>query len=113
MDEQDDIRNLKRERRGLLPGYDSGRYEPARTYDPAEFLTHADDPVRRDHRVNVRLSSVDQQELQRRALAEGLPLQSLLARIIHEYATGQLLKAEVEAEPVLPHESRSFPRPSR
>jgi hypothetical protein len=33
------------------------------------------------------------------ALAEGLPLQSLLAQIVHQYATGQLGKAEQAMDP--------------
>jgi predicted DNA binding CopG/RHH family protein len=87
------------ERRGILPGFADGRYEGTQKYDPSEFAkTHLEDPLRRDNRVSIRVSGQDMRELHRMALAEGLPLQSLLAQIVHQYATGQLGKAEQEAD---------------
>jgi hypothetical protein len=95
------------ERRGILPGYADGRYEGAPKYDPSEFAkTQLEDPLRRDNRVNIRVSGQDMRELHRMALAEGLPLQSLLAQIVHQYAMGQLGKAGQAAElPVTLHDS--------
>lgn len=87
---------LKLDRRGILPGFAAGHYEPARQYDPGDFAkTQYEDPVRRDNRVNIRVSGMDMTELHRQALAEGLPVQSLLAQIIHQYATGQLIKVQL------------------
>ncbi len=60
----------------LLPGFASGRYEPVRQYDHAEFRKPPfEDPVRRDNRVSVRISGQDMGKLHKLALAEGLPLQ--------------------------------------
>lgn len=88
------------ERRGILPGYAEGRYEGAPKYDPSEFAkTHLEDPLRRDNRVSIRVSGQDMSELHRMALAEGLPLQSLLAQIVHQYATGQLGQTKQPLEP--------------
>lgn len=84
---------FKLDRRGILPGFADGRFESAPKYDLAEFSnTHLEDPLRRDNRVSIRVSGNDMSELHRQALAEGLPLQSLLAQIVHLYATGQLDK---------------------
>lgn len=94
-----DSKKLKLDRRGILPGFADGRFETAPTYDPSEFAkTQLEDPLRRDNRVNIRISGHDMTELHRMALTEGLPLQSLLAQIVHQYANGQLEK--VEATPV-------------
>lgn len=99
-----DPKKLKLDRRGLLPGYAEGRYEAAPKYDPSEFArTQLEDPLRRDNRVNIRVSGQDMQELHRMALAEGVPLQSLLAQIVHQYATGQLQR--VETSPVFDAEA--------
>ena len=93
---------IKLDRRGILPGYAAGRYESTHQYDPSEFAkTQYEDPVRRDNRISIRVSGVDMTELHRQALAEGLPVQSLLAQGIHQYATGQLIKVpllNVEAD---------------
>ena len=94
-----DSKKLNLDRRGILPGFADGRYEPAPSYDPGEFAkTQLEDPLRRDNRVSIRVSGHDMTELHRMALAEGLPLQSLLAQIVHQYASGQL--QQVEATPV-------------
>lgn len=103
---------LKLNRRGILPGFAAGHYEPARQYDPAEFAkTQHEDLVRRDNRINIRVSGMDMTELHRQALAEGLPVQSLLAQIIHQYATGQLLKVEAEAARQDPQQRSKKPTP--
>jgi predicted DNA binding CopG/RHH family protein len=44
----------------------------------------------KDRRINIRLSTADLQDIQAKALAEGLPYQTLIASIIHKYVTGQL-----------------------
>jgi hypothetical protein len=41
-------------------------------------------------RLNIRLSSKDLARIQKRALAEGLPYQTLIASLLHKYATGRL-----------------------
>jgi predicted DNA binding CopG/RHH family protein len=45
---------------------------------------------RKDRRLNIRLSSKDLEAIQKRALAEGLPYQTLIASMLHEYAAGRL-----------------------
>ena len=93
-----DSKKLNLDRRGILPGFADGRYESAPKYDPSEFAkTQFEDPLRRDNRVNIRVSAHDMATLHRVALAEGVPLQSLLAQIVHQYANGQLQKSEPSA----------------
>ena len=43
-----------------------------------------------DRRLNIRLSSKDLEAIQKRALAEGLPYQTLIASLLHKYAAGRL-----------------------
>jgi predicted DNA binding CopG/RHH family protein len=45
---------------------------------------------RKDRRLNIRLSSRDLEAIQKRALAEGLPYQTLIASLLHKYAAGRL-----------------------
>lgn len=44
----------------------------------------------KDRRVNIRLSAGDLQDIQVKALAEGMPYQTLIASILHKYVTGRL-----------------------
>jgi hypothetical protein len=41
-------------------------------------------------RLNIQLSSKDLEAIQKRALAEGLPYQTLIASVLHKYASGRL-----------------------
>ena len=45
---------------------------------------------KKDRRVNIRISSRDLEAIQKRALEEGLPYQTLMASVLHKYATGRL-----------------------
>ena len=56
----------------------------------------------KDRRVNIRLSSGDLQDIQVRALEEGLPYQTLIASILHKYVSGQLAERTVRAKPTGP-----------
>jgi predicted DNA binding CopG/RHH family protein len=45
---------------------------------------------RKHRRLNLRLSSKDLEAIHQRALAEGLPYQTLIASLLHKYASGRL-----------------------
>jgi predicted DNA binding CopG/RHH family protein len=48
---------------------------------------------REDKRVNIRISSKDLDAIQKRALEEGLPYQTLISSLLHKYASGRLRDA--------------------
>jgi len=95
VDSNNDSKKFNLNRRSILPGFADGRYVAAPKYDPSEFAkAPLEDPLRRDNRVNIRVSGQDMSALHRIALAEGMPLQSLLAQIVHQYANGELAKVD-------------------
>src|SRR5437016_1979340 len=47
--------------------------------------------MKRDSRVNIRISGTDLNMVRRIAIQEGLPYQTLLASVIHKFVTGRLL----------------------
>jgi predicted DNA binding CopG/RHH family protein len=80
--------------KGMIPGYENGSYEPARNYDRSEFKSYSfEDPKRRDNRISIRVSGKDLEQLHKLALEEGVPSQSLIANIVHNYVNGLLLDA--------------------
>ena len=54
------------------------------------YARYAKATFRKDRRLNIRLSSKDLEAIQKRALAEGLPYQTLIASLLHKYAAGRL-----------------------
>ena len=62
----------------------------------ARFSRYAKATFKKDRRLNIRLSSKDLEAIQKRALAEGLPYQTLIASLLHEYASGRLKEVQLE-----------------
>jgi predicted DNA binding CopG/RHH family protein len=54
------------------------------------YSRYAKATFRKDRRLNIRLSSKDLEAIQKRALAEGLPYQTLISSLLHKYASGRL-----------------------
>lgn len=79
--------------RGMISGYENGRYEPAKNYDRSEFKNHSfEDPMRRDNRISIRVSGKDLEQVHKLSLEEGVPSQFLIASIVHKYVNGLLLE---------------------
>jgi predicted DNA binding CopG/RHH family protein len=83
---------LSREEQDILDAFDQGRLQ--RPPDGQEIArrhrSYAEALVKKDARVNIRLSSKDLRGLQKRALEEGIPYQTLIASILHKYVEGRL-----------------------
>ena len=46
--------------------------------------------LKKDRRVNIRISQVDLEGIQTKALEEGLPYQTLISSVLHKYVAGSL-----------------------
>ena len=51
----------------------------------------ARETLKKDARINIRLTKRDFFNLKSKAVREGIPYQTLLASVIHKYLTGQLV----------------------
>ena len=74
------------------PGAERGEWKSAGggKRERARYSRYAKATFRKDRRLNIRLSSKDLEAIQKRALAEGLPYQTLIASLLHKYASGRL-----------------------
>lgn len=82
---------LDPEEQELLKGYESGQFESDLDADRRRRLSEAaEETFRKDKRINIRISTRDLEALQRRALEEGLPYQSLVSSVLHKYVSGGL-----------------------
>ncbi len=48
--------------------------------------------VTKNRRVNIRLSSIDLEGIQSRALEEGIPYQTLMSSVLHKFVVGNLVE---------------------
>lgn len=76
--------------RDVITAYERGEFRPVKDQDSAkrEAELAAGRYMRKDARINIRLSTADLQMLKRRAAEEGLAYQTLIASILHKYASG-------------------------
>jgi predicted DNA binding CopG/RHH family protein len=56
----------------------------------SRYARYARATFRKDRRLNIRISSKDLEVIQKRALEEGLPYQTLVSSLLHKYASGRL-----------------------
>jgi len=56
-----------------------------------EAVQAARNTLRKDKRINLRLSQKDYHQIQIRAIEEGIPYQTLIAGIVHKYLNGLLI----------------------
>lgn len=82
---------LNAEEQALLDAYDADEFESDLDDSRRSVLaTSAEATFKKDRRINIRISSRDLEALQRRALEEGLPYQSLVSSVLHKYVSGGL-----------------------
>lgn len=55
------------------------------------YQKYARATVRKDKRVNIRMSEKDLIHFQKKAMEEGLPYQTLIYSVLHKYANGRLI----------------------
>lgn len=85
---------LDREEAELLDSYEAGEWRTIEGWETEaqRYEEYARTTFKKDRRVNIRISSRDLEEIQKRALEEGLPYQTLIASILHKYVSGRLVE---------------------
>ena len=83
---------LDSEEKRILEAFDSGKLKPVknRARELARHRKVAEATFIKDSRINIRISSKDLRALQKRALAEGMPYQTLVSSVLHKFVEGQL-----------------------
>jgi predicted DNA binding CopG/RHH family protein len=95
----------------LLSAFDKGTLKSVATKaELSKFKAAARATAIKDRRVNIRLSSGDLQDIQVKALQEGMPYQTLIASVLHKYVTGRLSEREDKAPSVAPRPSKPSSR---
>ena len=75
----------------ILVAYESGNLKKVSTQ--ADYQSMARETLANTCNINIHLQENDLAALQRKALREGIPCQTLIASILHKYASGFLREA--------------------
>lgn len=85
---------LEPEEKALLEAVEAGEFVSVLTPERrAELEAAAANTLKKDKRINIRISSVMLDTLKRRAAEEGIPYQTLISSILHKYISGRLYDA--------------------
>jgi predicted DNA binding CopG/RHH family protein len=74
----------------LLASYENEEWQSLKNVkeQAAQYQAYARATLRKDRRVNIRISAKDLLDLQKRALREGIPYQTLISSVLHKYVSG-------------------------
>lgn len=85
---------LDRTERSLLASLERGEWTSVHDAKAVrQYVASARRALRKNRRINIRLSQPDLDALQVRALQEGIPYQTLVTSVLHRYVAGRLKAA--------------------
>lgn len=85
---------LTQEEKSLLNSVERGEWKRISDFqqEAGRYRQAARATLRKDKRVNIRMAERDLVRLQKTALHEGLPYQTLLSSILHKFINGRLVE---------------------
>jgi predicted DNA binding CopG/RHH family protein len=85
---------LTPEEKSLLDSIERGEWKriPDFKREATRYREAARATLRKDKRVNIRMAERDLVRLQKTAIQEGLPYQTLISSVLHKYINGRLVE---------------------
>ncbi len=85
---------LTKEEREIVKSFEKGEWVPVAGLSgrKKELMQYARNTLKKDKRLNIRISERDLVELQRKAVREGLPYQTFVSSILHKFINGTLVE---------------------
>jgi predicted DNA binding CopG/RHH family protein len=88
---------LDKEEHDILTAYDEGRLKLSSptSKERKNIQSMAEKTFRKDRRVTIRLYDHDLKGVQKKAMEKGMPYQTLISAMIHQYVEGDLVERRV------------------
>jgi len=86
--------NFSDEEKEILESYEADEWQSVenREREISKYQEYASATFKKDKRVNIRISSKNLEALQKKALEEGIPYQTLISSVLHKYINGRLVE---------------------
>ena len=83
---------LTKEEKTILKSVENGEWKriPDFKTEAKRFQESARATLRKDKRVNIRMTERDLVHFQKKAMEEGLPYQTLISSVLHKYINGRM-----------------------
>ncbi len=84
---------LDQEEQELIRSYEKGEWRPVKDSLKLRrrYIQYAKKTLKKNRRINIRLSQNDLEGIQLKAVQEGIPYQTLVTSVIHKYVVGRLV----------------------
>lgn len=82
---------LSKEEKEILDAFEAGELEsvPNVKKEISQHRQYAKNTLAKNKRINIRISERDLIHIQRKAVQEGIPYQTLIASVLHKYVASQ------------------------
>ena len=83
---------LDQEEKDLMESVERGEWQPVKniTEEKEKAMKAARNTLKKDKRINLRLTQKDYYQIQIKAIEEGIPYQTLISSLVHRYINGSL-----------------------
>jgi predicted DNA binding CopG/RHH family protein len=83
---------IDQEEKDLMESIERDEWQPVKNFDGerTKAIEAARNTLKKDKRINLRLSQKDYHQIQIKAIEEGIPYQTLISSIVHKYLNGSL-----------------------
>ena len=83
---------LDQEEKDLMESVERGEWQPVKniTEEKEKAMLAARNTLKKDKRINLRLTQKDYHQIQIKAIEEGIPYQTLISSLVHKYLNGSL-----------------------
>jgi len=83
---------IDQEEQDLMSSIENDEWQPVKNIDQEKekAVAAARNTLKKDKRINLRLTQKDYHQIQIKAIEEGIPYQTLISSLIHKYLNGSL-----------------------
>ena len=88
---------ISTEEKNILESVETDEWRSIRSKkkESERLQAYASETFRKNRRVNIRMAGRDVEAIQKRAILEGIPYQTLMASVLHKFAAGRLVDKDV------------------
>ncbi|HIP73209.1 MAG TPA: antitoxin [Anaerolineae bacterium] len=88
------MNNMDQFEKEVIESYENDEWQSVADLaeEKERYQSYANATFRKDKRVNIRISRKDLEAIQKRALEEGIPYQTLMSSVLHKYVSGRLVE---------------------
>jgi predicted DNA binding CopG/RHH family protein len=90
---KDAFKPIDQEEKDLMESIERDEWQPVNNIEQEKekAIAAARNTLKKDKRINLRLTQKDYRQMQIKAIEEGIPYQTLISSIVHKYLNGSLV----------------------